>query len=549
MKKDFALVSLWLGVCLIWFMWPILTHFRTFLPSRADGILISYLISWLTISLQTHQNYFNLPIFHPYPNTLTYSDPFLANGLLQLLISPLNLNLVSIHNIHLLMGTLTLFASAWWLSYELNKNKWLATLASTILVFGWWHFLYWVHLHTYLITGLVICWLGMYKWLKNPQAHRWLHVAGLGFLYQLTNAPFTAYLTLFAVAPLFFNSKHILLMRHHKKWLIGWILILTLIGGWLYFSYFQTARTFNYTRSIRDTAASSFSSEVLFRLDIWWVLGLLFWLKKQPQTQQKDIHPSSKLLTKISWFITLVGMVLMLGPVLRVDNQTVKFGPFFIPLPYGVLYYLLPGFKAFRASSRWSVLMGFGFFLLVSILGKNSRISHLKWFWILILTTTILWWAERAEFRYFFIPTQVPSVYSSIRQLPEKSMIEMPVLSWHMTPYSLWENDRFMYLTTHQKRLFNGTSGFTPPQRDQDIRWLWQHFPDQESLAYLTENQIELVLVNYTYYQIMWQQNFKFENRTINPAELYQQTLLSPSLTLVTCQNAICIYKLNYNKK
>ncbi len=63
----------------------------------------------------------------------------------------------------------------------------------------------------------------------------------------------------------------------------------------------------------------------------------------------------------------------MLGPALKIHDQTIKIVGLPIPLPYGIAYYLIPGFQAFRASSRFIILLGFGLSLLIPCLLQNNR--------------------------------------------------------------------------------------------------------------------------------------------------------------------------------
>src|SRR3989344_4912606 len=96
------------------FLWPVVTHFTTHLPSREDGLFIIWTIDWVREALVSGQNPFNAPIFWPLPNTLTYSDPFLSTGLLSIPLRPFVPNLIALHNLPLIIGSLTRWLTCYW---------------------------------------------------------------------------------------------------------------------------------------------------------------------------------------------------------------------------------------------------------------------------------------------------------------------------------------------------------------------------------------------------------------------------------------------------
>ncbi len=546
-KKNYLFVIAL--VLTLLFLHPVLTHFSTHLTSRADGIFISWTIYTVSSMLSLGKNIFHLPFFHPFSNTLAYSDPFISTAILSIPLLQFTQNIVTIHNFHLVTGTIILYISSYLLGREINYSKIASHFVATIFTFSPIHLHYLVHLHTYLIAGIPLTFLFLIKWISTNN-WKWLVLANLAFLYQTLNAPMTGLFLGFSLVPFLLNKKVVSKVKQNILLVTTYLLATVSTIGIVYFPFFSVSQYFNYTRTIRDSAHFAHSFERLFQLDlmILYFILFIFWATKNTLKKHlfnKDLTIFSK---KTILIIALIGLVLMLGPVLKINGETFKIFDAPIPLPYAVFYYVIPGFKAFRASSRWIILLSFGLSLLIGNFVHNSKLKqHIK---ISILLALILlqYITHIKNFELYKIPQVQPKIYDVIKKISHKSnkqiaLAEFPVFSWRMMPYAYLENDRLLFQTTHKAKLYNGVSGFTPPIREEQWNWLWNEFPSLQTSKHLQNEGVQYILVHYDLYEKMHSEKYQYLGK-ISPSksELLELIKQEAYLQLITCSEDKCLY-------
>lgn len=536
------------------FLHPVLKNFSTHLTSRADGVFISWTIYTVSIFLAQGKDIFQMPLYAPFKNTLTYSDPFISTALLNIPLLFFTKNSVLIQNFHLLTGTIILYLSCYFLGKQLKFSNLASHFTAFFFTFSSIQMSYVVHLHTYLIAGLPLTFLFLLKWFESNK-WQWLFLTVGAFLYQILNSVMNGFFIIFALLPFLLQKN---MLEHTKK---NWVLvcyysIFTLILLGIFFTpYLMTSQQFGYTRTIRDAAHFAFSLNRLFQIDLLFDFILLFllWKTKIKTTDKLAKKQGSQftiLTPKVALIIALVGIILMLGPVLKIHDETVKVIGFPIPLPYALFYYIIPGFKAFRASSRWIVLLNFGLALLFGYYTNNSRLKPKFLFFLfgILLGSQLLF--HFSKFEMYKIPTNTPEIYKVVKKqdqenLKEVTLAEFPVFSWRMMPYAYLENDRLMYQAYHEKTLYNGVSGFTPPQRETQWDQLWQEFPNESTYALLKTAGVDLVLIHYDLYDDMNQSNFAYNGyRSPNSVELHTKINKDKNFRLIECKQNKCLYSL-----
>lgn len=241
----------------------------------------------------------------------------------------------------------------------------------------------------------------------------------------------------------------------------------------------------------------------------------------------------------------------MLGPALKLNDQTFKIFGLPIPLPYALLYYLVPGFKAFRATSRWITVLNFGLSLLIG--GLVGRTASSKKISPVVMTISsgllcfFFWWENFQLLRLYPIPLTIPTIYETVRAQPALVLAEFPVFSWRMHPYNALENDRLLTQAYHHKSMYNGVSGFTPPIREEHWDWLWQEFPSPATLDHLRNEGVELVLVHYDQYQLLHTTGYAYQHRQSPSPSDVRARLTQLGLSPVKCDQNKCLYLL-YDK-
>ena len=541
-------------VLTVFFTFPLLTRLSTHLTSRQDGILISWLIDWGSQSLITkdhNQNFFNPPFFYPYQNTIGYSDLFIPTAILNIPIkfitqkvirseltnnlSQLNAIIIN-HNLHLFLGSIFTFWGQYLLGLYLFKSKKIATLSGIIFAFSYMHLDFMVHLHTFLVAGIPFYFLFLFKFIETKK-QIYIFLASLAILYQLLNSPMSGFfLIIMSLIALINKNIRDTLWKNRRKiypYLLGSILLV----GFFFLPYFNIGRQFNYTRTIRDTAHSAFSINKFFTPEILFYLSLLSTLvvlRIKKSNLLKIISIKKEKLPKYFWLFasfTILGGVLMLGPVLKFNDQTIKIFNLPIPLPYLFFYYIFPGFKAFRASSRWIIIFAFGLsitlgYLLDNIKIKKSYINKDTFINLLTISIlTLLLITQVPKLKTFKIDTNLPPIYQVIKKRPETVLAEFPTYVWSQYDQYYRESDRLLYQSYHNKNLYNGFSGFTPPDREKLWHTMSNNLENKEVVQHLKDSKVELVLLR-------GEENNLYKNFS------------SPDYQLIECINQDCLYYL-----
>jgi len=524
-------------------LWPLVSSINTSSVSADDGLLIGWLINHATEALLGKVGLFQPPFFHPYLDTLAYSDPYLSTGFFNIPFRLMTENIVLMHNLHLVLGTIAGFLSMYILAMHLFKDRLAALAAAFYFTFSLLHFEFIFHLHTYLVAGLPLAVYFFLKYLERGQAR---HLAGLAaaFLYQALNAPMTAYfLAAILLLLLPFKQKYHLkkLLTDKKVLLTAAVLLAVLVA--FYFPYWRVSEHFEYTRSIRDAAHFSFPVSRLWQADLLFSFAMLGLLAIIPRKTKKS---GQKISPKILAAIAATGMILMLGPVLKNNGETIKLFGLPIPLPYALFYYVVPGIQAFRGVSRWAAVLNFGLALLMAHgLAKTRLKRQFKVLWLAVLMI-VIGTLSRRSLQIYEIPP-APPIYEQVKAHPGKILAEFPMYLWDMgTDFVANEDRRLIYQAQHDKKLYNGISGFMPEERVADIHLHYKLFPQPESLEVLKSAGVDLVLIHFAEYEDLENSGAELGNYpTRSTSEIREMTSESKQLKEIICSNQDCLYELN----
>lgn len=439
------------------------------LPDDNDTRLLTYIINQVQNNLLERKPLFFGTFFAPYQNTLTYSDPFLTTALITLPARLFTSNPVVIFNLaYLLNSTLTFTASFFFFTVLLSDNK-RALIASLIFFLSGYHLTYLPHLQVFSLWATFTA-LAFFQLFLNRGQTLYLHLFYLFTFVQLTDSLFPVYLIFFA-SSIFFLTKP----RHFKKILINAapFLLCALVFS---LPFLQMVRSFpEAARPIRDAAHFSLGLEEVFtKYSSWTVILLLIFSK---QIKRSDL------------LIFATGLVLSLGPVVKLLGQTVKIFGLPIPLPYSLLYYLLPGFQGLRTPSR---------FILLALIAAASIIAARlpkKATPILLVLSFLLLEARLPKTGYAVNPTP-PAVYEEVKKLPDGAVIlELPILLWNQPNHEI-ESLRSLYSLYHAKRRVGGYSGFAPREWIRLVENLNARGLDDENVANLKNLDVTHVVEN-----------------------------------------------------
>ncbi len=530
---------------LILFHFTLFTHWTTHTTSPNDGPLIIWLIQQSSTAWQGTGSWYHWPFFHPYPYTVTYSDPFITAGAVAVIIAQFTSNPIAQHNTFIVLGSMTNFLAFFVLARSLWKSSSLAAGIALVFATSFLQLQFMVHLHTYLLAGLPLSiWaLQRYLYSKSPfYALLW----AVFFVAQALNSPFTGYVCAAAALVLVVSEQKVRAVLTDNMFLS--IVSVTLgVCAWYYLPWVETAATYHAARSIRDTAHFSFSITRLLWPDVLGLLIFTIVLERVWHVQGKQNN--SDLTT---WLIMAgTGAVCMLGPVIKLGDTTFKPLGFAIPLPYAVLYYIVPGIQAFRAVTRWSVLLNFGLTLSLGEVLSRRQVPR-----FILLAGGTIWLAAMLWLRYTYVPlipiaTTIPPIYAAVAAAPEKTLAELPLSQWDMVPFEGLEDNRMLYQLHHGKALYNGFSGFMPPERREDIIFHFTQFPQAASLAKFAAADVQLILVHFDEYELMETTGFTYQGtQAPRRTEIEKMLAQNPVIQRITCtpQPADCLYRLNHNK-
>lgn len=447
-------------------------------------------------------------------------------------------------NLQLLLGTVAFVLSMYWLLRVFGGDRVTSLLFAVFATFISLRFVYVVHAHTYLVFGIPLGLAFLYRYFETK---RWRFLFGyaVAFLMQAVNAPMTAYFFVTATAALVSADRIAKGIWRIDRHFFFWTVVVCGIVGVFYLPYLEQALEFQSMRTVRDIAHFSFSLERLAQWDIVIPVLIGFLVYAKFSVKKVFLHIKKNGPALFGLLLLLVGLLFMLGPVAKIDGQTVKLFGFPIPLPFSIAFFTLPGMSAFRAVTRWSVLASMGLVIFLQFLPKISHQAFL-YFQISVLGLTVFSVLQAQQFLpLFFVESDVPQIYQELAEYPESGLAILPAYVWSMQPYVARESVRLLYQPVTQKTYYNGVSGFIPPTRAEEIHLLFASFPSDESIEMLKKNGVELLFVEYDQYQKMYDDGFVFgEKKAPDPLLIKAQLENRDDIQLLQCSSSSCLYRL-----
>lgn len=462
--------------------WPLILHLNNFIIDPHDGLLITWFLNW---SLGHPLNY-NANIFYPYQNTLAFSETMFPQALIAAPFVLLTAEPLVTYNINVLLGfVLTAFACYLLISY-LTKSDPAAILGATIFTFSTIHLNYLAHLQLFDFWPVIFA---IYFLLREK-----FKLFVLFFLISSLTTILNLYFLLAVICLIFlFNFVK-------RRSLVLYTIISVLLVAPFLFPYYLVTRQFQNIRPINDAINNSLQFPDLLNVSVYSRLSAFFPQQSGTPAYFGAVFLGMILLAfrkfKISiwWWLAGLSFILALGPALHIFRNTVHIGPIpAIPLPYAIFYYLLPGFAGLRTPSRWILLTAFA--LSVAVVVYFAK--RITWKWAVILSLLVI-----LEVNFPFQYTQVPSV----REFPQEQVwlkdnypgapiIQFPIYAWFDGDNIGTETLREYYSTIHYHPMVNGYSGFSPREWEEKVKWLQKNFPDGETVGYLRNLGIRLILV------------------------------------------------------
>ncbi|NMC36202.1 YfhO family protein [Candidatus Beckwithbacteria bacterium] len=488
------LIIVFFLITTLWYFWPVVTHFDSYLPDNYDGLFITWSINRIA------QNFPVWPgklmegnIFYPNPYTHAYSDLFITSGLLAKPLLVLWPESLVGYNWTLLVGHFLLLVFTFLFLDSLAENKCIAGVLALVFGYSQIHLHYLPHLQLFTIFLLPLSGWCLIKFAKNKK-NWWLYGWFLSLSFQLINSILPGYFIVasFLVLYIYLPELRLQVKKSWKALVLGSSFTLLIAGPFLWI-YFQVSKYFNYSRPLTEVIHFSLSPEqlltkffspVLFGLFVV-AMGVVIFTKKKPPY--------------LVWIWASLGsLILALGPALHWQEQTVKI-PFHIPLPYLLLYFIVPGFQSMRTPSRWVLLAGFFITVVLALFLQHVFAKKKTSLTIVLLSIIICAWMVMPRFdHYYQIPKtkQYPAVYSWLKNQPGQVVMELPMTAWGGSDQNKQEVYRMLYSLNHKKQLVNGYSGFFPPDYVTLVNVLQAEFPSQKTLKLIKDYQVDYLIVH-----------------------------------------------------
>lgn len=479
-------------------MWSLLAHFGThFAAQGGDIFFLAYTLAWVAHALTTDPlRLFDATIAYPLERTLAFSDHLLGTMPLFAPVYCSTGNIVTAHNtVHLLSGLLGgigACALAWWWT-----RRWWPSIVAGAL-FGWAPLRLTQLGHIQMLTFFWAPWALLFldRFLR---ARRWVDLWAFAVLYWLqvlssfylgmmltvAVALYVGYYALavdrgllgralampaaaFVVASLVvLLPTHLPYLQVQRAWEAAWT-----PGAMAGYSadvqsYLAAPPLVNdlYVSLFRPVTPSGAHERLLFPGLLLPALALLGFLARVRDVAMADVRRVRRLFG----LILAVAFVLSLGPYLVLWGVNTR-----IPMPYLLLYYVVPAWSAMRVPAR------FAFLVLLALIPLSALGAQVVAERVAALRAGATWrrLAEPAtglalvglfllELGAKPLPLQAapggrdaPEVYRWLARERPGPIVEIPA------DFSV-RDQKYLYLSTvHWLPLVNGHSSFSPSSHD-----------------------------------------------------------------------------------
>jgi hypothetical protein len=504
--------------------YPLIRHFGTQLPGGlGDPLLVTWILAWGSHALITDPlNLFNANIFYPVQNTLALSEHMIAVVPIFAPVYLLTGNPVMAYNTVFLLSFILCGMAMFLLVHHWTENFWASLLSGYLFAFAPIRFAEVSHFQLYNFYWAPLVLLFLDKFLRGQcwgnlgcfAVFYWLAVLSSVYLGWFTTIAVGVYM-LYNVLRIDRGLLSRTMVPRYAAFLLGSLIILIPF----HLPYYTIQQQWGFSTVLQeciywaaDPLLNYLSPPYLFNNAYLSLVEYNFPRLRYPPNQQmlfpglilgflvvvgslpvaKCLPAGRSLQLQRLFRIVLVSSLLLsLGPFLVILGRTTSF-----PLPYLLLYYLVPGFHAMRVPARFalmamlaaSVLAALGFLktsdFLQSRWGLRQLWTHkfqglLALFWISLFTLELGF----KQVPLADIPTgqDVPEVYRwlATKQL-DGPIIELPL------GQSFWEALKYMYFSTyHWLPIVNGASRFLPPTH-AELRSELADFPSRKGAELLS---------------------------------------------------------------
>ena len=473
-----------------------------------DPLHISWILAWDAHQLvRDPLHLFDSNTFYPYESSLAFSEHLLGIVPFSAPFYYVTGNALLAQNLALLL-TLALSATGMYLlAREILGRRDAALVAGMVFVFHSYNFRELPRIQLLSAQWFPFALLFLHRFFVNGRSKDALWFGLFFLLHGLANI---YYLFYFAILLAFWIPAYALLVEGGVKRTVKLVPPLGIAGGvfaLVAIPYLRMVRTFGYRRSlsegvdlieyVRPPDGSLFAQFLSLEPPLrgapqflgFVALGLaVLGLVKVAGR----LESPKRILFWLSFATAIVGLVLSLGPLVRVSGTELTTGP------YRWLYEYVPLFRVLRSPQRMSVLVHFGLAIVAGLGAKLvfSRLSARALPWARVALLVVLPYEHFTGGQPFArVPTgdDVPEVYRWLRETPEtEPVVELPLFPRsQLRRHALY----MFYSTYHWRPILFGRTSFYPPLAGY-LAWELRSFPDDTSIRLLERFGVARVVVH-----------------------------------------------------
>lgn len=473
----------------LWSVRGVLTDPGGMVLDKEDGLLITWILNQTIQKIPTDLgNIFQGNIFFPYKNTLAYSDLLIPSAILAYLPTRLSGEPLVAYNFSIVFGQVATLLVLYFFFKDVSKDSLSSFIATLAVGLSQIRFHYPVHIQMWSMYWSILSIWMIWKYFASKK-YKFIYLSAVFLTIQTWESLLPLYFV--GLAVVIFALRNLKFLWESKVHVLLAMFAFLVLSFPVFRVYYLVSSQFDYSRPIREAAHFSMSLDnlgnVYFSPALFLLFGVALILHSRIKRKSKDVR----------WFglLALASLLMSLGPVLKWGGQTVKlFNNIFIPLPYGILYYILPGFGAFRTPSRW--IWMFSFTLGGAVALSLSKTNRYKWLISTIAVVLLIAFVGKTPLP-FKVPTtkEYPKVYKWLEGRNESVIVEYPTYNW-ANDHEAEEKLRMLYSTLHGKNLFIGSSGFYPPDKVEVVDEIMSDFPSDGLIEKLANEGVEFVLVH-----------------------------------------------------
>ncbi len=555
----------------IFITYPLIFHLGDFSVGIGDEFVITWIQNWVIHALSNNPlKLFNANLYYPYNLTLAYSDLLLTTSIVAIVPLKIIGQPIATFNFTLISSFIFLGFSIFLLCFYLTRNFLASILGGILVIMSPFTLDKTTHLQILSVEFVPLAILFFLIFIQE-QKIKYLAISLFFFVIQTYNSFMPGYFILFSYAVIFtyflFYQQKKAKKLINKRTLSLFITSLALVV-FVSIPYFLVSKEFEYTRNIRDAIHFALQPEDLLYPSIHTKLhDVLISLPINQVSQNNEFKPGylgfvfTLLILFSTWYIiknlkkknfilnsffitSLVGLVLSLGPALHLGRQTLHI-PFPIPLPYALAYYVLPGFAGFRNSARFEMLFVICIAVVVAYVLHQILLNESKRAQLFIYLTLILGCILEFNFPYTYVRVvqkqNFPKVFEWLNKTPnDSSSLIMPAYNWN-SQYAPDEMLRNYYSTANFRRTVNGYSGFFPPAWQENLTYLTNNFPSNESIKKIKKQGVDYIIIDRAGYD----KNFNNKNLKYDGDTIVEKLGQNTSVQLIEDFGDYVVFKIN----